>query len=156
MVVFQRVSVFPGTTISTKTESNKQQFLTHSVVTPVYPGHPGYQRLFMRSFRFRSSLYGDPGDFDLRPTSKHPAASEKNTCGTQGNPSKTLLPKNSFLEGSNRPFPFEKIKKIKDKKRRERRETESKFHLQGIRNSLHGIQNPRLSWITFKYMGLSW
>ena len=36
------------------------------------------------------------------------------------------------------------------------RETQTKFHLQGIRNpafrirnSLRGIQNPRLSWITF-------
>ena len=36
------------------------------------------------------------------------------------------------------------------------RETQTKFHLQGIRNpvfrirnSLRGIQNPRLSWINF-------
>ena len=93
--------MFPGTTISTKTESNKQQFLTHSVVVPVYPGS---QRLFMRGFRFWSSLYGDPDVFGLRPTPRHPAASDKNTCGTQGNPFETLLPKNSALDG-NRPFP---------------------------------------------------
>ena len=109
--------MFPGTTISTKTESNKQIFLTHSVVTPVYPGHaPWGPETFHAQFPVSVKSLWWPSW--LRPTTQVIASEKnrlKNTYGTQSNPSETQLPKNCALEGCNRPFPSWKDKKKGEK-----------------------------------------